>query len=976
MTQQDLHLALLGRPIIRLGDLTLRELIPQKIQALLCYLAMNPGEHERESLAELLWGGDDKTADQVRTSLRTDLTRTRNRLAGFLLVNRQTILFNRASIYWLDVEAFKEYLGRPPLGNQTKPAALLNKEEVEQLKRGIALYRGQFLEGFLLREAPGFEGWMRLQQARLEIMAFAALNQLISYALAHRLYQDGVIYGQQLLSLEPTREESHRELMRLLALSGQRSAALEQFEKCRLILLADELSPGLETVSLAQQIRDDLLRPQPTPSPLIPIQQPAPFQPPPDPAHFVNRENLLRQLKTAIATGSNQRLAIVGMGGMGKTSLVIHLAHQIRDQFTDGVLWADVSRDDPIGLIDHWAEAYGCDFRTVADEVSRAAALRDILKDKKALLILDDVDHLTKVRSLIPENFAGTILLTTRDEDIAFHLQAQKFHLDELAEADGLALLRRVVGEERVQAEIAAAQQLCALLQNLPLALNIAAQRLALRHQMHLRDIVARLQREKSRLTALDEIEQAVRASFLVSWRALDDKQKRTFALSGLFAGRTFTTEALTAITEGDPYETEDHLFALNALSLVALTANSRYRQHTLLAEFAREQLGDTQSNQRLATYYLTFAQTNRQVYEALRPEWENLMAGMKLAYEHEMWSVVLGYSEALTEAWFARGRYTEAREGYEWAVAAAEMLHVPAQQANALLHWGRACLEQGDNTEARTLLQQSLHLYQTITDKVGLAQCQVWLAHAYLERITDKQDFATVIHLLQSSQTIYQQLSYPAHEAEAIQGQARAHYFMADYAQARALAEQALDKQRLCHNKHGELITLRLLSQIALAPELSNRHLSATYRWQALTLSENLQDQGEIAVSLGMVAEIHLEQGHLDEAMALLTQSLAILQRIGARRNIALNLSRQSIVQEKRNQPKTALRLGLESLTLCQSLQDPILTASLQIQVGDLYWQMNDPAQARAHWQQGLHLVQPLQHQGYLETFRQRLSR
>lgn len=70
--------------------------------------------------------------------------------------------------------------------------------------------------------------------ARLEIMAFAALNRLISYASAHRLYQDGVTYGQQLLSLEPTREESHRELMRLLALSGQRSAAWSSLKNAAL----------------------------------------------------------------------------------------------------------------------------------------------------------------------------------------------------------------------------------------------------------------------------------------------------------------------------------------------------------------------------------------------------------------------------------------------------------------------------------------------------------------------------------------------------------------------------------------------------------------------------------------------------------------------------------------------------------------------------------------------------------------------
>ncbi|MBK9051435.1 MAG: hypothetical protein IPL78_11125 [Chloroflexi bacterium] len=270
--------------------------------------------------------------------------------------------------------------------------------------------------------------------------------------------------------------------------------------------------------------------------------------------------------------------------------------------------------------------------------------------------------------------------------------------------------------------ELAAANQLCTLLQNLPLALNIAAQRLALRHQMHLRDMVARLQREKSRLSALDEQEQAVRVSFLVSWRALDDRQKRSFALLGLFAGRSFTVDALIAIADRDPYETEDQLFALNALCLVTPTADGRYRQHALLAEFAREHLTDEEADRRLVEFYLVLAQANGRDYDALRPEWENLMAGMEAAYKREMWAEVLGYSEALTEAWFARGRYTEARQGYEWAVAAAAAVVDEKLKAKNLFRWAQACLEQSDNQQAEQLVDQSLELFRQQNDLAGQA--------------------------------------------------------------------------------------------------------------------------------------------------------------------------------------------------------------------------------------------------------------
>ena len=954
---QDLHLALLGRPIINLGGVSLRErdVIPLKMQALVCYLVLNPGEHEREKLASLLWG--ESTTQQSRTSLRTDLARTAGRLDGFLHIKRSSLAFNQVTSYWLDVEAFSQQL----TGNVT----------AEQLRRAVALYRGEFLEGFFVNNAPDFDDWLVGQRERLREMALQALAQLVNVSLTQKGYQEGIAYAKQLLRLDPWREEAHRDLMRLLALSDQRSAALEQFEKCRDTLGVEfGVEPGLETVRLAEQIKQDLLRPQPAP---IPIAHPAPFQPPPDLPHFVNRETLLAQIKAAITTQPG-RFAVIGMGGMGKSSFAVHLAHQVRDQFPDGVLWADASHDDPIGLIDRWAEAYGCDFRTVADEASRAAALRDILKDKKVLLILDDVDSVTRVRPLLPEKFPGSVLFTTRDEDVAFHLKATRFRLEELDSAHGLALLRQIVGDERIERELAAAHQICTLLQNLPLALTIAAQRLALRHQMHLRDMVARLQREKSRLSALDEQGQAVRASFLVSWRALDDRQKRTFALMGLFAGRSFAVDALLAIADRDPYETEDQLFALNALCLVASTADGRYRQHTLLAEFAREHLSDEPAERRLAQFYLTLAQKNGQDYAALRPEWENLMAGMETAYKREMWAQVLGYSEALTEAWFARGRYTEARQGYEWAVAAAEATHDPLKQANALLHWGRACLEQGDNLQAQALLQQSMHLYGTQDDPNGLAQCQIWLANALLERIQKPGDFDEALHLFQASQSICEQIEDTKGVAAAIHGQARTYYArgkLDDFVVARSLAEHALLMRQQINDLIGYITTLRLLAHIALAQPTYDESRFYQYAWESLSRSENLQNPGEIAVSLSLISQEYIRIKNWADAIHSLERALSIFRRTGIRRSMVHALFLLSQVHEQVNDLNEAIELALKNLTIAEELGDPLIIAPLLDHIGQLWNKLGKADDAKDLWLRGLTLMKHLGNERGEERFR-----
>jgi NB-ARC domain/Bacterial transcriptional activator domain len=215
---------------------------------------------------------------------------------------------------------------------------------------------------------------------------------------------------------------AHHGLMLCLALQGKRSQALEQFR--RLVKRRGDTPPGPEIVAPAERLkRGEELAPRPPaadpaqrPAPEQAPETSAPFQVPTDLPRFVGRLPELGAFRAALRAAAGPKRArpycLAGMGGIGKTSLAVHIAHSLRNQFPDGVLWAHVSTSEPLAILDSWARAYQCDYSGLPDLDSRAAALRALLADKTVLIILDDVWDAARARALLVGGPAATVLLT------------------------------------------------------------------------------------------------------------------------------------------------------------------------------------------------------------------------------------------------------------------------------------------------------------------------------------------------------------------------------------------------------------------------------------------------------------------------------------------------------------------------------------------------------------------------------------
>ena len=416
-----LCLSLLGPFQATLDGAPLTGFPSSKVRALLAYLAVEsarrrPGTvaHPRQVLAGLLWPDyPDRSAhtnlSNALSHLRT-LLRDRADTGGeysspvrpYLVVDRETVQFNADSDAWVDVLEFEGNL--QPETQNTKLAT-----PDSQLETCVRLYRGPFLDGFSVKDSPPFEQWTlltreRLQRQALEALeALEALGKLSAHWEQRGEYRQALAYAQRQLDLEPWREGAHRQAMRALALSGQRDAALAQYQAC-VRALKDELdvAPAVETTRLWEQIRHGTLAVG-TPRPKTEtearfladwvVAEPGPrHNLPAQVTSFVGRERELIELSRMLAEPEVRLVTVVGPGGMGKTRLALQAPRAALDQAAVAEAWlvdlapvvdgAAVERAVAAALGVH--EQPG---RLLPETIAGA------LQTRKLLLLLDNCEH-------------------------------------------------------------------------------------------------------------------------------------------------------------------------------------------------------------------------------------------------------------------------------------------------------------------------------------------------------------------------------------------------------------------------------------------------------------------------------------------------------------------------------------------------------------------------------------------------------
>ena len=957
----QLTVSCLGTFQVKLDGTPITRFRSANVQALLVYLALQARRpFPRDVLAALFW--PDEPDSVARTNLRQSLYQLRKTLSDgnhlaqpFLLINRQTVQFNRASDHWLDVTAF------------------LTGLDAGELATAVAHYQGDLLPAFGC-DSLEFEAWLRREREHLHGLVMDALTNLAAQQLAQANFVAAQAAARRQLALEAWREIAHQQLMQALALSGDRSAALAQYQVCQTVL--DEelgMPPAPETTDLWERIQRNEFTLAAV-NPFSRAAAPPPFQAPPLPAHFVGREAELARVTAWLTAPRDQVIlvALVGMGGAGKTTLAARLAHHLRDDFADGVLWGNPHTSEAGHILEVWGRAYGHDYSSLPDLNSRATAVRGLLAHKQALIVLDNVDDAALARPLLPGGAGCVVIVTTRSLEVAAALNAQPLPLGDLSPGNSLDMLVRIVGAARVTAppaEKAAAAQIGQLLHHLPLAVEIAAQLLQSRPRMKLAAMADRLQDAQERL-GLEISDRAVRASFAVSWEVLAEWLRRVFAAMAAFGGRPFAPEALAAVVDGDLYTTEDALYALHALSLVQAAGEVRYKQHPLLADFAAEKLVDSAGvNRRYAIYYLKFAQAHHNHPGKLEPEWENIAAAMTVAHEAGDWVMVLDLSEALARGWYQYGRYTDAQHAYALAETAARTLGDDRRLAQTLLRWAEICLEQSDYDAAWARLETSLRLFYQLEDGGGIVKTHYFQGFV----LYDQGEYQAAEQILQNNLQLLAQYDDEEVKAATTRLLARV-YFETDETMARAenTAVTALQLQETLPPATGLTAVLRLLANIQIRQ--NNLDAAQAFASRAAAVSLALQNPAEKGAANYLLLTIYRLQQQYEQAETLAQDSLVIFQHLGNRRYESMVRHELSVNYLANDRYDEAQQHTEESLAICRQIEDRLGYGYALRQKGDILLKLERRQEALRAWQEAQALAEFLGQKHLLGQLQQRL--
>ena len=251
-----LSIQLFGKFCVRRNEQVLEGFDARKVQELFCYLLLHRNHSlPRETLAGLLW--PDTTTIQSKKNLRQALWQLQSALGSqtepindrVLLVEPEWVQLNSEADIWLDVAVFEQTYN--PV--QRVPGQELDSQATQKLQDAVQLYQGPLLEGW-------YQDWCLLERERLQSMYLAMLDKLMGYCEVCRDYETSLLYGMRIMCYDRARERTHRRLMRLYYLLGDRAEALRQYDRCA-TALDEELSvkPSKSTLALYRQIQADQL---------------------------------------------------------------------------------------------------------------------------------------------------------------------------------------------------------------------------------------------------------------------------------------------------------------------------------------------------------------------------------------------------------------------------------------------------------------------------------------------------------------------------------------------------------------------------------------------------------------------------------------------------------------------------------------------------------------------------------------------
>ncbi|MBP8002751.1 MAG: hypothetical protein KA314_10925 [Chloroflexi bacterium] len=641
--------------------------------------------------------------------------------------------------------------------------------------------------------------------------------------------------------------------------------------------------------------------------------QRTPFQVIADVPVFVGREGLLAELQAALRGGHHPApYVLYGMAGVGKTTLAVHLAYRVREMFPDGVLWARPHLSDPLTILATFAWAYGQEVGDYADGDSRGRVVRDILADKRALILLDDVITWAEIQPLLPPTGSCAVLLTTQQREVAARPGVKAWEVKPFAAADSLALFAQVGDAGWVAQHEAELQEVAERLGYWPLAVGLVASRLAFEPAWVAEQFLAQL-RQSAWPTALNDIQQTIHQTLDLLVARLSPQAKGLLPLLGLMGVHEFAENAAAILS--DLAEPALAVYELVSRSFLQAVRPRRVRWHPLVQSYIQTHFpADESQIDRFVAYSLELARSG-QMHELDR-EQGHLTQTRQMVWQRGQWQTWAQFMVRLWPYWEQRGLYrligAEVRERLDWL-----QKHIAADDA-LWRDW---------------------------------VWSPVWVIRAKLARFEHDYDAAAVALAVAAA------LAQPAYQGEVwLERGVLANYREDNVAAARCFAEgMALARQF----RQPQLMAQLLKELGILALEKNNlAQMEQLYR-EALSLSG--QDQFLALNLLRGLGTLHFFKGERDTAFQFYAQSLAMARELDVRDGMVHGLNNLAVIFVLREQWAQADKQLDEAEQLAETIGHRQTMALLRYNRALLTWYQGDAAATRTYLHQAQQIAQAI---------------
>lgn len=893
----------------------------------------------------------------------------------------------------VDLAVFSRLVADARSEAERNPAAA-----VERLHAALRLWRGEAFSGV---SSP----LVQAAATQLAEQRLAATEFCLDLELALGRHEEVCQRLAGLVREYPLRERLRWQQMLALYRSGRQAEALAAYRDARQVLVAElGLEPGPELRELERAILTadpalDLAPRETGPdTPVVPRQLPA------DIPDFAGRAELIARIRQLAHVDDRESpgtavpaIVITGRAGVGKTALAIRVAHELANHFPAGQLYAQLRGEDArplaaVRVLERFLRALGVAGNAIPETVAeRGEMFRSLIAGRRLLIVLDDAASESQVIPLLPGTAGPRVLVTSRRR-LAGLAGARQVEVEVLDRATAVRLLAAQSGRTLTGTELASAEVLAEQCAGLPLAIRIAAARLASRPHWSIGDLTARMLDGQRRLDELRYGEMGVRFSIALTYDALPDPARRLFRMLGLIDAPDFPswiTAPLLELAVPDAVELLEMLVDARMVDVTASGHGVRYRLHDLLRIYARERLAAeepaaerTAALRRLLGCLLYLAEQGHQreyggdytVLHSAAPRWPldasitaDLLAEPYRWLERERGTLVEAVGQAARaglheQAWdlaistvvlFERGMYFDDwRETHELALAAARQHGDRVGEAAMRYSLGALSVAELRLADAVSHLTAAQRIFDDCGIGHGIALSLRNLA--FVDRLQGRTSEA--LSKYERSLDLLRVAGDRVAEAHVLNGLGRIHIERGEYDTARCLLEQALAICRTTGNHRVAAQTLHSLGEACVA---QGDLAGAQSRFEAVLRTVRMSgDRIGEAYALHGLAVVAVGQHRLADAEQVLATRLKLARSVGERMVEGRLLLTLGETQLARGRPTVAVGLLTDALRLFRQLRAPLWQARTLHLLGALHEASGDPEAARLAWRDGLALL------------------